>query len=157
MTWLLIAPMVFLNKSAATRYLPCMCQWLSSKAQAKCATETYHRRDYMCWWFAYQSIAQSKYLLVEQERRCISTVSQTHKIPHTALIAAANGLVRVMAMVPGVAQSKYRFTFKAKTEPSIILRHWPCDLNMRKSVEHAGFTLALLSGSHHTTLAIICR
>lgn len=82
-------------------------------------------------------------------------MSQTHKIPHTALIAAANGLVRVMAMVPGVAQSKYRFTFKAKTEPSIILRHWPCDLNMRKSVEHAGFTLALLSPhniSHHLSL-----
>lgn len=75
---------------------------------------------YMCLLFAYQSIAQSKYLLVEQEGRCISTVSQTHKLPHTTLIATANGLVRVMAMVPGAVQSKNRSTLKAKIEPTVL-------------------------------------
>ena len=82
-----------------------MWQWLSRKPQPCVHTGTHHRRDACVLIVWLSSITQSKYLLVEQEGRCISAVPQTHKVPHTALIAAANGLVRVMAMVPAVAQS----------------------------------------------------
>ena len=142
---------MFLQTRRPLWYLPCISQWLSSKACVQ--TGTYHRRDVCVLIVWLSSITQSMYLLVEQEGRCISAVPQTHKVPHTALIAAANGLVRVMAMIPAVAQSiklkeklysriqNFNFVVIAN-EPKIILRHWSCScfLIMRNSHSQATTT-----------------
>ena len=141
----------------ATWYLPCMCQWLSNIAPTMYATGTYHRRDVYVL-----IVCLSEYRTVqvpsgrtggEVHQYGVSDPQTPAHNPHcySEWAGQSNG----DGSWSGTTNTQI-YTQGQNRTYCIILRHWSCDLITRNSAEHAGFTLALLPGSHHTTLAIIC-